>query len=61
MKTEINRLQALRIRWATAQFRVKNSKEPATSADLVKAGLLEKPPIDYKTGKEMTLEQAALH
>jgi hypothetical protein len=61
MKTEINRIQAMRIRFAAVQWQLKNGLAADSSSDLVKSGLLDKAPIDYKTGQPMTLEQAALH
>lgn len=58
MKTEINRLQTLRLRLATRLFEKRKGKRPDKPQDLVTAGLLAQVPIDYFTGKAMQLPQA---
>lgn len=55
MKTEINRIGKLQLRFAQAQFQ-NQFKKPATSIqELLNAHLLERAPMDYFTGKPLDL------
>lgn len=57
MKTEINRLQTLRLRLASRLFRHREGRWPKEVAELVKARLLLASPVDYFTGRPMQLPQ----
>lgn len=61
MRLEVNRLSGFQVRLAQTVYEVKNQKKPGQIEDLVKAGLLKGVPIDYTTGRPMSLESAALH
>ena len=55
MKNEINRVGKLRLRLAKSEFELSKGKAPASTQELVQAGLLDKVPIDYQTGKPLDL------
>ena len=58
MKTEMNRLQTLRLKLAAAVFEKRQHHGPAKVQDLVEAHLLTSAPIDYFSGLPMQLPQA---
>jgi hypothetical protein len=55
MKAEINRIGKMKLRLAKNEFEAQNKKAPRTAEDLVKAGLLDRVPTDYFTGKPLDL------
>lgn len=55
MKTEINRIGQLKIRFAQAEFELKNKKTAQSVQELVDAQFLDQVPIDYFTGKPLDL------
>lgn len=55
MKSEISRIGRLQLAFADRAFELINKKKPESVQDLIKAGLLERAPIDYETGKALTL------
>jgi hypothetical protein len=55
MKSEISRIGKLQVRLAKAEYEQKQKKSADSVQDLVKAGLLDKVPIDYLTGKPLDL------
>jgi hypothetical protein len=57
MKTEINRLQSLRLKLASRLFEKRKGKRPEKVQELVDARLLASAPIDYFTGRPMQLPQ----
>ena len=58
MKTEINRLQTLRLRLASRLFEKRNHHPPAKVQELIEAHLLAASPVDYFTGLPMQLPQS---
>jgi hypothetical protein len=59
MKTEINRLQVLRLRLACRLYEHRKGAWPATVSQLVEAKMLAAAPVDYLTGRLMALPQKA--
>ena len=55
MKSEINRIGKLKLRLAKSEFELQNKKAPASADELVRAGLLDKVPTDYFSGKPLDL------
>lgn len=55
MKTEINRLQLLRLRLACRLYQHRKGAWPTSVAEIVKAKLLPAAPVDYLTGRLMAL------
>lgn len=55
MKTEITRIGKMKLRLAKAEFELQQKKAPTAAQDLVQAGLLDKVPTDYLTGKPLDL------
>jgi hypothetical protein len=59
MKTEVNRIQSLRLRLAADIFKRKKGTQPSEQQQLVAEGLLVNPLVNYTTGKPFTLSEAA--
>lgn len=55
MKTEINRLQLLRLRLACRLYQHRQGAWPTSVQEIVKAKLLPAAPVDYLTGRLMAL------
>lgn len=56
MKAELNRIGRLQIDWAQVVYKAKTKQEATTAQDLVGAGLLPRVPLDYATGRTMSLK-----
>lgn len=55
MKTEMNRIGSMKLRFAQAEYQAQQGKPAANVGDLVKAGLLDAAPVDYFTGQPLGL------
>lgn len=55
MKTEINRVGKLKLRFAQAEYEWTHKKAPGSVQDLLNAHLLDQVPVDYFTGKPLDL------
>lgn len=55
MKKEINRIGKLKIRLAQAEYEWIHKKAPSSVQELLNAGLLDQVPVDYFTGKPLSL------
>lgn len=55
MKTEVNRISKLKVKFALKEFEFQQKKAAAKIEDLVKAGLLDSVPTDYFTGRPLDL------
>lgn len=53
LKQEVNRISRLKVATAMAAFQKNKNKKPAGFEDLMQAGLLDKAPIDYETGRPL--------
>lgn len=56
MREELTLMSRLKLKLAAVEYELKQGKSPEVGQDLVKAGLLSALPIDYQTGRPMTLE-----
>lgn len=61
MKEEIARMTAMQIRLAARVYEWRQHEKPTAIEQLVKASLLERVPVDYRTGSPFTLTAAAPH
>lgn len=55
MKTEMNRIGSLKLRFAQADYQARQGKPAANVNDLIKSGLLDSAPVDYFTGQPLGL------
>jgi hypothetical protein len=56
MKSELNRIGRLQLDWAQAVYKLKTKSEAQSAQELVGAGLLPRVPVDYTTGRAMSLK-----
>ena len=59
MKTEINRIESLRLRLAADVYFIQKRQRAKDQQDLIAAGLLRAPLVNYVSGKTFTLSEAA--
>lgn len=56
MKSELNRIGRLQIDWAQRVYKIKTKTEVQSVQELVGAGLLPRVPVDYTTGRAMSMK-----
>ena len=60
MHDELVRRASFQIRWAEISFQKKFGRRPSDAQDLVKEGILAELPLNYRTGKPLSLSEAQI-